>query len=568
MLYALSAIFAISALALLAGANDLVSVSVPVRGGTLTEGEVGPARFINPVLTLSGADQDLTELVYSGLMRALPDGSYIPDLASSYDISDDGTVYTFHLRIEATFQDGKPLTAADVLYTVSLAQNADFRSPRQADWVGVEASSPDAHTVVFRLPRAYAPFIENTTMGILPKHLWESVTAEEFPFSTLNTHPIGSGPYRISKAVTDQTGAVTRYELVPFSSFALGEAYLKRITFLFYSNESELIKAFNTGEIDAIASISPADIPALKRADARLVTASLPRVFGIFFNQNHAPVLSDASVREALDAAVDKDAIVHSVLGGFGVVLDGPLPPLTSTLGPSIPQPLPAQSTVSASSTPNADLIARARAILERGGWSFDETANAWTKKSAKSGSASGGKDTLSFTLATADQKELLATADQVVADWRALGINVTLQVYPISEFNTTILRPRAYDAVLFGEVVGRSLDLFAFWHSSQRNDPGLNLAMYANSRADSLLSEGRAKTDSNARQKLYAQFAQVVEKDRPAVFLYAPQFLYVIPKNISGIGLGALATPSERFLDVYSWHTDTTRVWSIFTNR
>ena len=560
LLYALSICLGLSMLAILSGINSLVSVEVPTLGGSLTEGEVGSARFLNPVLTLSGPDEDITELVYSGLVRARPDGTYISDLASSYEISADGTVYTFYIRPDVTFHDGTPLTADDVLYTVALAQNPDIRSPRQADWVGVQVSSPDPHTVIFTLPHAYAPFIENATMGILPKHLWNDVAAAEFPFNPLNTHPVGSGPYLILKSTVESTGAVTRYDLEPFRNYALGQAYLKRITFIFYNNEDTAMKAFNSRAVDALAGVMPADLSSLKRTDANLITVTLPRVFGVFFNQNHAPVLADASVRSALNAAVDKEAIVQAVLGGYGVALEGPLPPtLSEDIAPVTPRPLSAEVLEVATSTaPEAALLDDARVILEKGGWTFDEIASIWKKK----------KDVLSFILATADQPELVAAANQVVAQWRALGVDVKLQVYPISEFNTTVLRPRAYDAVLFGEVVGRSLDLFAFWHSSQRNDPGLNLAMYANSRADSLLSQARAETDTRTREKLYSQFAAIVEKDQPAVFLFAPQFLYIVPRELQGIELGALTAPSERFLNVSDWYFDTTRVWSIFTNK
>lgn len=562
-LYALSILLGLSTLLLLSGLNGLVSVSVPVQGGTLTEGEVGPARFLNPLLTLSGPDEDITELVYSGLMRARPDGSYIPDLASSYEISADGTTYTFHLRESTTFHDGTPLSADDVLYTVTLAQNPDIRSPRQADWVGVQATSADPHTVVFTLPHAYAPFIENTTMGILPKHLWENVSPTEFPFSSLNTRPVGSGPYRIAEFATDSTGSAIRYDLAPFKDYTLGQAFLERITFVFFSNESEEIKAFNAGNIDAIAGMTPADLSSLKRSDVDLATVTLPRVFGIFLNQNHAPVLVDSSVRAALNAAIDKDQIVRSVLGGYGVALDGPLPPgLSGNVVPATPEPFTPEKTTAASTTLATNTIDAARAILEKGGWSFSTTTALWTKKSGKT------SQTLSFTLATADQPELVATANRVITDWHALGVDVKLQVYPLSEFNTTVLRPRAYDAVLFGEVVGRSLDLFAFWHSSQRNDPGLNLAMYANSSADKLLSQARAETDPHAREKLYEQFAAIVEKDQPAIFLYAPQFLYLLPHALHGIELGALTAASERFLNVRDWYVDTTKVWSIFTNQ
>lgn len=564
-LYICASLLAISAAILLAGLNSAVSVPVPLAGGTIKEGVVGPARFINPLLVLSQPDQDLSMLVYSGLMRALPDGSYVPDLASRYDISEDGTVYTFTLRPGLSFHDGKPLTAADVLFTIALAQNPMIKSVRRADWEGVRVSSPDEHTVVFTLPHAYAPFIENTTLGILPKHLWENVAPEEFPFSTLNTHPVGSGPYRVASLDTDSTGAATRYDLEPFKDFTLSGPYLKRISFLFFPNEEAMIDAWNSRDIDSIAGISPAALASLTRTDAHIVTVPLPRTFGIFFNQNHSSVLTDASVRAALSRAVDTRDIVDAVLGGYGTTLDGPIPPgVIGTIAPATPSPLTHKEAPSEAATEEESPADAARALLTKGGWKFtpaqqgDEGKGVWTKK----------KDTLSLSLATADEPELVASAEKVAEQWRDIGVQVEVQIYSLSELNTNVIRPRSYDALLFGEVVGRSVDLFAFWHSSQRNDPGLNLAMYANSKVDALLAEARTTTDMHDRETLYKKFESIVEEDAPAVFLYAPHFIYVVPEEIQGIQLGALSTPAERFLNVHQWYTQTELIWSIFSKQ
>ena len=555
LLYGLSIMLAASAFFLLVSANAGVSVVVPSAGGAQIEGVVGSARFINPLLALSGPDEDLSALVYSGLMRAAPDGSLIPDLASSYEISSDGTVYTFTLREGATFHDGTPVTPDDILFTVQKAQSPDIKSRKRADWEGVLASSPDPQTVVFTLAHAYAPFLENTTLGILPRHLWKDVPAEEFPFSPLNTRPVGSGPYRVTGFNTDGTGAATRYDLAPFKEFTLGTAFLKEITFLFYPNEEALVSAYNAGRIDSFAGVTPAELQKLTRADTMIVRATLPRTFGVFFNQNKNSMLADVAVRAALNAAVDTDAIVGKVLGGFGSALTGPIPP--GTLGeifPAVPVPLPEKA---AEAVASRDKVEDARAILSRGGWTFDEAKGEWSKK----------KEVLLLTLATSDDPELSATA-QIVADaWRAAGIKVDVHVYPLSELNTNIIRPRAYEMILFGEVVGRTMDLFAFWHSSQRNDPGLNLALYANAKADGILAEARVTTDPANRETLYTSFASIIEKDQPAVFLYAPEFIYVVPKKLQGIKLGALSTPAERFLNVYQWYTDTERVWNIFAN-
>ncbi|MBM3261480.1 peptide ABC transporter substrate-binding protein [Candidatus Kaiserbacteria bacterium] len=557
-LYICSIFLAISAFFLLVQLNDAFLVSVPEQYGTFTEGEVGPARFVNPILAVSSADKDMAQLVYSGLMRALPDGSLVPDLAESHTISANGTIYTFKIRPDATFHDGTPVTSADVAFTVKAAQNAALKSPRQANWVGVSVATPDAHTVIFTLPRAYAPFIEDTAMGILPQHLWKNISDQDFPYNTLNTHPIGSGPYMVVRADTDSTGSVTRYELRPFRHFTLGMAHLRTLTLAFYPNTEALTEAFKAGDIDAIAGVNPADVSRLaSRADTAVLKAILPRIFGVFFNQNHNPALADLAARRALDAAVDKQAIVDSVLHGYGAVIDGPIPQgMFGTDSPAVPHVWTPTATTSI--TEAAAHVAKAREILTAGGWKFNDTTGVWEKGSLK----------LSLVLTTADEPELVATAETVATQWRAAGISVEVRIYPISDFNTTILRPRNYDAILFGEVVGRGGDLFAFWDSSQRNDPGLNFSMYANSQASSLLSKARATSDMKTRESLYAQFAEIIKKDAPAVFLYSPAFIYILPSSLHGIEIGSITLPSERFLNVYQWYTQTERVWSIFAKQ
>ncbi len=548
ILYILSASLALSTFAIVALVSSAASSTVPTSGGALVEGMIGPARFLNPLLATSQADEDITQLVYSGLMRATPDGRLVPDLAESYTISPDGTVYTFTLRAGLSFHDGTPLTAEDVVYTVGEAQNPAIKSLRRADWEGVQVSAPDSRTVVFTLSRSYAPFIENTTMGILPARLWRNTDPEEFLFHRLNTQPIGSGPYKVTSVSTDDSGAPVRYSLEPFADFALGAPYLQKITLRFYPSQEAEIEALNAGEIDAIAGISPAQITLLNRSDVQTLASPLQRVFGIFFNQNHSAVLTDSAARKALDAAIDKERLVALILGGYGVALEGPmLPRTTSTASTS-----PAVSTAY-----TQESIATAKTMLESGGWSFDSESGAWLKN----------KQPLSFTLSTADAPELVKTADAVATAWRQVGVQVAVQVYPIADLNTTIIRPRSYDALLFGEVVGRSLDLFAFWHSSQRNDPGLNLALYANSRADTVLAQARATTDTEDRDRLFSQFAEILKGDTPAVFLYAPEFLYVVPKGIRGVQIGTMTVPSDRYLGINEWYTDTEEVWNIFTN-
>jgi peptide/nickel transport system substrate-binding protein len=538
VLYALSILLVASTAQLLLAASASAVTTTPTEGGTLVEGAIGNPRFVNPLLAISQVDQDLTSLVYSGLMRN-SDGSLVPDLAEEYTVSDDGTVYTFTLR-NTTFHDGTRVTADDVAFTISLAQNADVRSPRRADWDGVVANVIDEKTISFTLPQAYAPFLENTTIGILPKHLWENVSPSEFPFFALNTSPVGSGPYKVEAVTEDENGLPVSLSLVPFEDFALGTPFLSNIEFHFYPNEEGLLAAFAEDEIESFAGLAPTHLPD-DTADEMLVRIPSTRIFGVYLNQNHAPLLADEGVRAALSLAIDRDAIIAAVFEGYGTAIDSPIPPGF---------PL--------SRTPLAvnpeERAARIAAALK--GWQLNEETKLWTNKD-------GG--TISIALTTADTPELRATAEIVVEQWRAAGIDARIQVYPLSEFSATVLRPRQYDAVLFGQVVGRTLDLFAFWHSSQRNDPGLNLALYTNTKADRALASARTELSAKTREALYAEFVSILDEELPAIFLYAPEFTYMVPRELGELRFPTLSSPSERFLNVHRWYTDSEPVWDIF---
>jgi peptide/nickel transport system substrate-binding protein len=553
LLYFFTFLLALTAFFLIIFVSDSVSVSVPTHGGTLIEGEVGSVRFVNPVLALSQPDQDITELVYSGLMRSQPDGSLIPDLASSYTISPDGTTYTFTLRPHATFQDNTPITSEDVVYTITAIQNPNLKSPHRGDWQGVRVSAPDTHTVVFTLSTAYAPFLANTTLGIMPKAQWSSIPDEEFAFSPLNTKPIGSGPFMVTTVSKDTSGTVHQVDLKAFDGEVLGKPYLDGISFIMYTDETSAQSALASGQIASLIGFPTKKIS----SQSSQIISPLPRVFGVFFNQNHNDELADAGVRKALNAAIDPSTLVRSVLSNRGIALTGLIPPSTSNT-PTNAIRIPANTTESTQAplaTTDA-LIQKAQTLLAQDGWiKGTGTTTGWTKN----------KKTLGLTIATADTPELVSTAHAVADAWNKVGARVSVSVYPVSELQTAIIQPRAYDAILFGEAVGPELDLYAFWNSKERNYPGLNLSMYANSQVDALLSQARSTSDTAARNELYAKSATLIETDTPAVFLYSPQFSYIIPQSLQGVTLGSLTTPSDRFQDVYNWYMQTERVWNVF---
>ncbi|MCC2630610.1 MAG: family 5 extracellular solute-binding protein peptide/nickel transport system substrate-binding, partial [Candidatus Paceibacter sp.] len=211
--YFFLAVFIGSALSLLWHINNFFIVEVPHTGGAFTEGVIGLPRFINPVLAITDSDKDLSTLVYAGLMRQASNGELVPDLAESFNISPDGKTYTFVLKPKVIFSDGSPITADDIIYTIQQIQNPEIKSPKHANWNGVATEKIDDRTIQFTLQQAYGPFIENMTLGILPKHLWQSTTAVSFPLSDLNANPIGQGPYKVKAIHKSSNGIPSEYEL-------------------------------------------------------------------------------------------------------------------------------------------------------------------------------------------------------------------------------------------------------------------------------------------------------------------------------------------------------------------
>lgn len=534
--------------------NNKFLFDVPGDGGSLTEGIIGTPRFINPILAISDADRDLTALIYSSLMRPDNKRELILDLAEKYEVSQDNLSYTFTLKSGLEWPDRKPITSDDIIFTIKEVKDSDIKSPRRASWEGVEVEKIDDRIIKFTLKKPYAPFLENLTLGILPKHIWQEASSEQMIFSDFNTNPIGSGPYQVDKINRNSSGIATSYILVPNEKFVLEKPHLTEITIKFYQSEKELLAAYQKGEIQSINAISPSVAENIKNKNATIKTLSLPRIFAIFFNHNNAKVFAQAEAREALSLTTNKEEIIDSVLAGYGTKLDYPIPP--GTFG-------------ALHQDAKNGTIDQIKEILKKGGWTFNETDNVWEKNikpenKAKKTSAETIK--LEFSIFTSEAGELKQVAEILKKQWEAIGAKVGIKIFEIGDLDQNIIRPRKYDALLFGQIIGRDPDPFAYWHSSQRNDPGLNFSMYTNITVDKLLEEARTTSDDKQRMQKYESFQKEISKDNPAVFLYSPRFIYVIPNSLEGMDkVEHITVPSERFSQVYKWYIKTEKVWKIF---
>lgn len=307
--------------------NNNFIEEVPSKGGTVIEGIIGMPTLVNPILASTEADRDITTLVYSGLLRQTTDGDFIPDLAESYEISTDGTRYTFILKDNIKFHDGKPITAEDVLFTISKIKDPTIKSPRRVQWEGATIDIGENEEIIFTLKKPYASFMDNLTLGIVPSHLWRNVNPTDFNINSLNVNAVGSGPYRIDTVERNSEGIPIKYTLKRFKNFTLGKPYIKEIIIKSYNNEKDLVGALRSGSIDQAGGISPENARTFEDSKSKDIhTMVLPRMFGLFFNSANNQALSDKSVRKAINDIINRDILIDNVLLGYGIPIDSPVP--------------------------------------------------------------------------------------------------------------------------------------------------------------------------------------------------------------------------------------------------
>ena len=507
--------------------NKYVLTEVRARGGSYTEGIIGAPRFINPVLAQSNADRDLTELIFGSLIDVDQQGNISYHIADSLTVSEDQKTYTLRINDEAHFSDGTPIDAEDVIFIVKKIQSSLIKSPLFNKWVGVGVSAQGAREVSFTLSQPYADFIYNLTIGVLPEHVWEQVPDNEFIFSVFNTQPVGSGFYQYSNIEYGSSGTPERYDLVP-NDGSVTSPFISKLSIKFYEDSEELLNAYSSNVIDGAYGISPQY--ATENKVEYIHTGSLLRSFAIFFNTENNKSILDDETRSALSYAINREQIVNDVFAGNASTIDDPIGDTEI-------------------STPYSKETAIDK--LKKAGWK-QNSEGTFMKSIA-------GKNTpLSFTLSVPNIEDVLNVSQIITNNLADIGVAVSVVSYEEAELTNEVIRSRDFDALLFGYVLEKPSDTFAFWHSSQKNDPGLNISVYSNAKVDAALSNVR---NQQQREDDIETFLEQWEKDSPAIFLYSPNYVYVSPEHFS-ISKG-ITNSSDRFNTIDQWYQETRHVWN-----
>jgi peptide/nickel transport system substrate-binding protein len=510
----------------------------PVPGGAYTEALIGSMQRLNPVLDFyNSVDRDIDRLLYQSLVRFDSRGLPHGDLAESWDISQDGTVYNFSLRQGATWHDGEPVTAEDILFTVQLLRNGGSIVPAdlQAFWMDIEVKVLDANNLQFRLPEPFAPFLDYLTFGILPRHILDGLTIEEIVDHDFNFAPIGSGPFMFDHLIIED-GQIQGVALKAFDKYLPQAAFIQEIAFRYYPDAQSAWAAYQADEVQGIGYV-PAEILSnvLTDPNMSLYTGRLPQIGMIFLNLKSPEVkfLEDADIRRALLLALDRQALIDNALQGHATIADGPILPDTWAYYAGTPRI-------------EYDPVA-AESLLKEAGYVFAaEGATVRSKSDVY----------LKFTLLYPDTETHRLLAEAIQKDWAAIGVQADLEAVPYDQLVNDRLAQRTYQAALVDLNLSRSPDPdpYPFWDQAQATG-GQNYSQWDDRMVSEYLEQARVTEDLAERTRLYNNFQVIFSQQLPSLPLFFPMYSYAVTKDVKGVGMGPLFDNSDRFATIMDWY-------------
>lgn len=500
----------------------------PTFGGTYTEGVQGEIKQLNPLYSpINNAETSATSLIFSGLTKRVDGRKVEPDLAESWEISTDNKLYTYHLRRDVKWHDGANFSAADVVFTFEKIQDPDAESPYLASWKGVEVSATDDYTVVFKLPDPYVYFLNQTNVPIIPKHLLQDVPSSSLKSAKFSTAPIGTGPYIFQDF--KELKKHQEVHMLANTEYYGGAPHLAEVIIKAYKNYYEVVEAYRYRSVLAVERLNPAD--AGDRSSLPKISAhnlSVPEYDSLIFNLRGG-LTQGKPVRQAINLIVDRQAIVDDVYDGWAT-------PVYSAI-------LPGFTGYDSKLKTNPDVAAATKQLTEAGFVRNQE------------GKLTKDNQIATLRLVTLDTDIKVKEANLLATKIEELGFDVAVEAYPFSVFIEDYVRTRNYDMLLLTQNVGIDSDLYAYYHSNMKDDPGLNFSGLALREVDKYLEEARNSVDGNLREAKYQAISKVIAQEIPAVNLCWPSYIFGASKEVQGINSMKLIEPKDKYSQITDWY-------------
>lgn len=517
-------------LALCACARGSDTTSAAPAVGTLVVAMPGDADVLLPPVTsalqsLNIADRIFPRLAELGLaLNTVDDSGFAPSLAQRWEHR-DATTLVFHLDPRARWQDGRPVTADDVVFTYRLYTDTLVGAPFRPNLVGIASvTREDSLTVAFRFHRSYPEQLYDATyhMRIVPEHLLDTIPRARLGSAAFGRQPVGVGPYRF---VRWEAGA--QIVLEADTGYFRGRPRLDRIVFRVMPDVSTAVSALIAGEADAMEVVPQRDDieRVLQAPDLRLVPYPSPFVAGIVFNLRPGRLFADRELRRAVAMAVDRETIVRSIFGPYGEVPVGATSREQWIASDEVRQL-------------GFDTV-RARQILDERGW-LDANGDGLREKHGAP---------LRFTLLVPTTSRIRQQAAVLIqAQLKAVGVDVRVQ--PL-EFNLFDRRTTSGD--FDGSFFSRTLDpspasLLQFWSSASIGRD--NVGGYASPAFDSLVTAAIAASSRAAAAPLWRRALERLNDDAPGVFIYSPRNHAAVHRRLEHVSI----RPDSWLATVAAW--------------
>ena len=494
-------------------------------GGNLINAMAGEPSNLIAMIAGDSASSAIAGNIFNSLLKYDENLNYVPDLAESWEISNNQKTISFKLKKGLQWADGKPLTSADVLFTWKLITNPNTRTPYASDYQLVKkASTPDPLTFKVTYESSYAPALDTwASLHILPKHILKD---EDINNTFFSRKPTGSSYYKLYEWISGQ-----QVTLKANDKSVSGTPLIKKLISRIIPDTSSQFLELTADNID-VMNINPIQyqrvFPARKDLQQKI---ALYKELGngytyLGFNLKKAP-FNDIRVRQALNYAIDKDEVIKGVLLGLGEAISSPYKPGTRWNNPNL--------------SPYPYSPSKALELLADAGYIKD-----------KNGSLTKDGKPLKFEIITNQNKQREMTAVLIQRRLQEIGVKVSIRVIEWASFVNRFIKTGDFDVVVLGWGLSLDPDQYNIWHSSQQGPGQFNFLGYSNKTVDQLLELGRKELNPHKREKIYREFSKHLLEDSPIVYLYAGYGLSAVHKRVKGIKKPA--PPAGIYHNNYDW--------------
>jgi peptide/nickel transport system substrate-binding protein len=490
------------------------TIEVPSKNQNITIGVVGNFKYFNPIYAQSSSDTFMSGMLYSGLLKKNVDGSWSKDLAENINIDENGNKVDVQIKNTAKFSNGESILTDDIIFTYELAVNILADGVNRVKYEGLTFDKIDDKNFSITLSKNFSNISEILSLGILSKVDYENESFETLESSEKGFYSLTSGIYKIDKFVKNSNNSSSLSLSVNNNKYS--SPNIKYINIDSYSDEETLLQDVSNGKsVDFIYNLNrELDASNENFSEYNKKEYVTPVITAIFLNPNKKDILAKKNLRKNIYYGVERETISSGALGQAKSSFD--ILPGSNFRNDLVKE---TEISVSSSSTINLTIV---------------------------------------------DNEKQNKIAENIKTSLGKIGLNINIIKEDQSNVINSIIKNRDFEMLLYSIEVNNLEDLYAFWHSSQRNAPGLNITNYTSTNLDKNLNIIKTSTSTTEIQESLESMVKEFYDEYPYIPLYT-SVEYIYKKNNLTINSpDQISNKKEITSDIINWYKDKEKIWPI----